>query len=324
MRAFLQKRWVRLAGYVLFGMASLVFFFYFTFPAQAVGQRVATEIQKATGGSVNVMFTDVSLYRFSGIAARHVKIRSNSDSGPPLELEVDGLRLRLLPLLWFSLSVNAGVDLGDGTLEAQLSKSDDGFDIALEADEVDFAAPAIIAKLTGLPIQGTLDGSVRAKIGFGGDKRAKGPEPGKRGLIPDQADGEASLTISKASFGPGTVAGFTIPEGLDFGQLDLALDMKKGRLRVAAFKQKGGQVAVDLSGSSSLRAAVFASTLDACLKFKVTDEAYLTKNPKVSTALQLAAVQLKKDPEGYLHLKLGGTFASVRRQAGLCRSGTKP
>jgi type II secretion system protein N len=325
MHQLLQKKWVRVLGYVLFSGASLLVFFYFTFPAQAVGQRLSQEIQKTTNGSVNVLFTDVSLYRFSGIAAEKVKIRINSESGPPLELDVDGMhvRLRLLPLLWLSLSVNAGVDLGEGTIDGVISKGDETVDLDLEADDVDFMTPPILTKLAGVPIRGKLAGKVKAKVGFGTGK-GKAAEGARRGFLPEQSDGQASITIRAAGFGPGTVSGFTVPESLDFGQLDMAFDLKRGRLRIASFQQKGGQVALDASASSNLRGALSSSTLDACVKFKVTDEAYLAKNPKINTALQLATVQLKKDPEGFLHLKVAGSIGNARRQSGLCRGAGKP
>ena len=328
MHAFLHKKWVRTLGYALFGAGALFFFFYFTFPAQAVGQRLSQEIQRRTGGAVNIVFTDVSLYRFSGIAAKKVKIRTNPEVGTPLEIEVDGLhlRLRLLPLLLFSLSVSAGIDLGDGSIDGIATKVEDGVDLELELDDVDFMTPPILTKVVGVPIRGKLAGKIKTKVGYGtGKGKAKGVDNGPHGLLPEQSEGQASITIHSAGFGPGKVSGFTVPEALDFGQLDLTLDMRRGRLRVASFQQKGGQIALDASASSNLRAALKTSTLDACVKFKVTDEAYLAKNPNIRSALELAAAQLKKDAEGYLHLKWNGTMGDPRRQpGGLCRGAGKP
>ncbi len=334
MQAFLERKWVRITGYMLFSVVALVFFFYFTFPAQAVGQRIAQEIQKRTNGSVSVMFTDVSLYRLSGLKAEKVKIRTNPEEGTPLELEVDALRvrLRLLPLLWLSLSVNGGVDLGKGSIDAQLTKEGDGYALTLDVDEVDLAKPALLAKLTDLPLLGMATGHVDAKIGFGAgaDKRSKPidaskAEPAKAPPFnPEQTEGTVSLTISKAGIGAGTISGFTIPEAIDLGELSVAMDMKRGRSRIVSFKQKGGQLQLDASGSTNLRPSLGGSTLDSCFKFKFADQTYLDKNPKMKTVLELAAVQLKKDPEGYLNLKLGGTFNSPRRQNGLCRPGAKP
>ena len=349
MRALFQKPRVRTAGYVAFGIASFVLFLYLTFPAQAIGQWLSQRINRASNGAVSVVFTDVSLYRFTGIETEKVVVRVQTDGDAPLELEVDGIyaRLRVLPLFLLRWSVAVGVKLGTGWIDGVVARDGTGLSGTIEIDAVDVMKPPILSRLTGLMpkdpatlvelldpapmaakfvgvmLKARLDGRLIAKLRWGA---GKGKAPGEEHpvFLPDQSEGEATLTLQGVGLGPGTVSGFTIPETLDFGQIELGLDLRRGRLRVSSFKQQGGQVALDLSASSNLRAAVTASSLDACLKFKVTDEAYLTKNPKISTALQLAAVQLKKDPEGFLHLKLAGTLAHPRRQNTLCRGKSGP
>ena len=191
-----------------------------------------------------------------------------------------------------------------------------------EIDDLDFTSPPVLSKMAGLPVRGKLAGKLDGIIGMA-PQRLPGGKKGPDQIAPEKSEGKASLTLHGLALGPGSVKGFTIPAPISFGQLDMALDMRRGRARMASFQQKGGQVAVDVSGSTSLRRTVRASSLDTCVKLKFTDEEYLREHPKINIALQLAQVQLKKDSEGFLNLKHTGTISNPKRQRGLCRSGAR-
>ncbi len=320
------KKFMRIAGYIAFAVVALLFFLYATFPAPAVAQRLAHEVQRMTDGTVAMTFSDASLYRFSGIAAEGVKLRFTSDDGgeagsKPMEIELDrvSVRVRLLPLLVFNLSASIGAELGAGSLDAVVSMGDDGVEFEVEIVDLDFASPPLLARLTGVPVNGKLVGKAKGKLSMGALRRRPGQPAGGSGFAPEMSEGQASLTLREAGFGPGAVAGFTIPAAIGFGQIDLALDMRRGRLRLASFQQKGGNVGLKASGTVTLRRNLKASNLDTCLQFKFTDKEYLIKYPKVNTMLQFAQVQLRKDGEGFLHWKFGGTIGNPRRQSGLCR-----
>jgi len=319
-----KNKLLRILGYVAFGGMSLLFFFYVTFPAEAVGQRLAHEIEKLSGGKVSVTFDEVSLYRFSGISAEGVKLKTIPDQGEPLEIEVDEmwLRLQLLPLVLLDISLSGGIGLGDGTIEAVVAKTGEGIEFEAEIDDLDFASPPLLSKMAGLPVGGKLAGKLDGVIGMA-PQRLPGGKKGPDQIAPEKSEGKASLTLHGLSLGPGTVQGFTIPAPISFGQLDMAFDMRRGRARMASFQQKGGQVALDVSGSTNLRRTVRSSTIDTCVKLKFTDDDYLKAHPKINTALQIAQVQLKKDGEGFLNIKHSGTIANPKRQRGVCRSGAR-
>ena len=175
---------------------------------------------------------------------------------------------------------------------------------ALELDDVDMAAPPILGQLAGLPIRGRIAG--KAESSWSSD--------------PKKGAGKASLTIHDAQLGPGSLEGFTVPSTL-LGQLDLAFDMKQGRLRLASFQQKGGDITLKPPTMSvGLRPKFKDSSLDACFEIRPAD-AYLTKNPMMKTVIDLAQVKFRKDEGGYIHVPLSGTFASPRQRGGLCKKG---
>ena len=298
-----RKLLIRL-GYIAFAALMLILSGYLTFPAEAVGQRLSHELSKASGGKYTATFGDIGPYRFTGLEAENVTLRSVSNDGEDMEVTLDRVqaRLALLPLFLLDLGVRAAIELGDGTVDTQITTGDGegAFDIDLEVDDLDFASPPVLPKIAGLPLGGKLAGKVR--MSWSRDLK--------------KAEGQASLTIENASLGPGELKGFTLP-ATSLGQLDFAFDVKGGRLRLASFKQQGGDIRIKATLNSSLRPAFSASSLDACLELKPT-EGFLNANPKFKTVMELAQVKFRKDDEGFLHVSLGGSFARPRERRGLC------
>ena len=298
---------LRIIGYVVFGIFAFGLSFYMTFPADAVGQRLTREFNRMTNGKYSVTFSDMSLYRFTGVAAENVTVKSTASDGEPLEVTFDQVRARLeiLPLFALSLGGNAEIEMGEGTVELDVGTGSEkgSFDVELEIEELDFASPPILPKMAGMPLAGKLSG--KAQVSWSAELR--------------KSEGKASVTIRDAAMGPGAVQGFSFPT-LGLGQLDLALDLRAGRLRLASFQQKGGDLNARANASTALNRSFGNSSLDACFEIKATDD-FLSKNPKFKTVMELAQVKLKKDGEGYLHVPLSGTFKRPRQRGGLCKKG---
>lgn len=293
-------------GYGAFALLALLVSLYLTFPADAVGRRLAHEIRVRTNGVYTLSFREISPYRLSGIHARDVQVRAMRAGQPPLDLRVDGVRarLRLLPLLLLRLSADVGVDLGDGSIDVRVTPEGDG-DLtgSVELDKVNLASPPLVPRLLGVPVGGVIEGE--AQTDWARDVGAR--------------SGRARIAIANATVGPGAVSGFTLPL-TELGTLRPELVVEQGRLRVASFQQQGGQVQLKLAGAVSLRPQLETSQLELCLQLK-PDPAYLRKNPNIETALQLAEVRFKRDPQGFLHIPLGGTLAAPLPRGGLCTGG---
>jgi type II secretion system protein N len=301
-----KKRLLTLAGYAAFAGVSLLLSFYFTFPAAALGQRIAHELERSTHGVWHVTFNDVSTYRFTGIEAQGVTLQRTLPGTEPLTLQLDALRarLRVLPLLLLRTSVDAGVTLGEGTLDARLTPRGAAADAHLDADNVSLTIPPILAKLTGVPVGGTVVGQL--DLTWDND--------------PQKTQGTASFTLDKLSVGPGKIAGFSVPL-VDLGTVELGVDVQNGKLNVTTFRQRGGSLSLQASGTMQLVNPPPQSALDVCVAFRA-EPAFLGANPTMRSALSLAEVQLKKDNEGYLHLPLAGPAAMPQiRFGGLCKRG---
>lgn len=328
---------IRAMGYAAFALFSLLVSLYATFPAEAVGQRLAREIQKKSNGSLSVTFRDVSLYRLSGVEVEGVTLRStSSSSGKSMEIPIDEARVRLnlLPLFLLRVSASAEIEAGEGSIDATISKRSDAVTVDLDIDDFDLLQPPVLAKLAGIPIAAKVNGTASAKLAFGNEvvgKNSTGTTVTNNTIafLPDKSTGTMNLKMSAAKLGPGTLSvpfhgnnmDFSLP-GIELGDIDMELEMKDGRVQVATYKHTATQLTTQISGSVTLRRDVQLSNLDACVQVK-GDNAFLEKNPKLKTALQLAEVQFRKDSEGFLNISMAGSLTHPDLRSGLCRRGPR-
>lgn len=309
---------LRGVGYAAFTVFALLLSLYATFPSEAVGLRLAYEIGKATGGKIVAKFGDVGLYRLTGIEADDVRLEINV-SDPPIPVALDAVRARLqiLPLFLFDLAVSLEIEVGDGVIEGMIAPGEKGtFALEVEIDELDVASPPILSAFAGMPISGVITGKAKAHL--------------TRDIR--RATGDLTLTLSGIGFGPGEpIKGFTLPNQISFGQLDVALSLQNGRVRLAHFSQ-APQPRPDVeirsfTGSVNLRPNLRSSTYDTCIELKL-DDGFLERNKKFKAVIDLATIPppvgpgLKKGPDGFLHASISGSFASKPKAKGtLCRRG---
>jgi type II secretion system protein N len=290
-------------GYVAFAVASLLVGLYFTFPAEAVGQRLAHEVRTSSGGQYTITFKELAPYRLSGFAAESVRLRTAKPGEAPVEIELDALkvRLRLLPLLLARLSAAASIELGKGSLDAVVTKrATDAYDADLSIDELNLASPPLLPRLAGITFAGIINGSATAALR---------PDP-------KASTGKASFKLANVSIGPGTVQGLTLPL-IELGTLTPELVIDGGRARVASFKQEGGQVQLKVSGQATLREKLEQSVLDLCVQVR-PDPAFIKRNPTLEPLTQLAEVRFRRDAQGFLNISVGGTVGAPMTRPGLC------
>ena len=293
-------------GYASFTVFALGASLYLTFPTKAVGQRVSYEVNQRLGNSMRVSFDEVGLSGLSGIEAEGVELILTHQT-PPVKIAVDSLEanVELLALATGDLTVAVHAGLGDGAIDASITPGEKPGEINVEAelDQVNLVSPPIASQLAGLPVHGVLTGKVN--VDWRNDPR--------------KATGEVELRAEGVGVGPGVVVGFTLPN-VGLGNLELALSMKSGALKVESFEQTGGDIQAAINGEFSVRSRLASTSMNACVKLK-GDPDYLDKQPKLKTALELATVKLKKDGDDFLHIPLAGTVGRPRMRGGLCRQG---
>ncbi|MEO1174811.1 MAG: type II secretion system protein GspN, partial [Myxococcota bacterium] len=196
----------RTAGYIAFGVLAFVLSLYLTFPGQAVGQRISYEIERATGGAVTADVSRASLSFPLGVSAQDIRVRIPQDDGDDIQFTLDSARggLDLWSLFTFSLRPRGTVRLGAGSISAAYSEGD----IDASVDGLDLMKPLVLPKFTGLSISGKLSGDTALLMDND----------------PKKSSGSVRVVLDQASVGPGDAAGFSLPEALGLGKIELHLD----------------------------------------------------------------------------------------------------
>ncbi len=310
-----RKKTLRGAGYAAFALLSLVFCLYLTFPGDAVAQRIRYEIQRRSNGAVTASVGSASLSFPLGVSAHDVELRvkRENDDDVRVPLESLGASLDLLSLVTLTLKPRVSADIGDGSVSAAFIQGDQDLYIEAEIDELNLIKPPVLPSFLGIPMTGTLSTD-------GDYTLAKKPT---------ESSGAMQIRFNGVSLGPGPVAGFTIPEAIGLGDVSLTLAAKEGKLVIEDYRQEGGQVDLQLSGDMALNPRFSSSNLNACVKFKFTDEAFLKQYPKLETAVQLAGARFKQDGDGYLNVPLRGLLSTprggtgIRAGRGVCGEGSR-
>ncbi len=300
-----RKKPLFMLGYIAFTVSAFLCCFYWTFPADALAQRLVFELQRRSGGAWRAEYKDASTFRLSGLQFENVKIKYTDLREPlasPQIVAMDALRarVRILPLMLRRWSLQTQVRLHEGLLAATFTAHGSSREVEAEADQIDFNQPPLLATLLGIPVGGKLNGTLEAAW----DVEAK------------QANGEFEMVIDTGSVGPGSVAGFTLPR-VGLGQVTATGTLKDGQFRLEQFKQKGGNLSLQAKGHGTLHQQIARSQLDMCLRVRA-DASFLDSNPKIKGVLQLAEVQMKKDPEGYLNIPVTGPATALQLGHGLC------
>ncbi len=305
-----KQKFMRALGYCSFGFSCLLFSIYLTFPGDVLGQRIAHEIASNSRGKIQIQMDDVNLYGLTGVSAEGVSLRYDSGQGVPHRVEFDevDLRVEILPLATGSMVVDGSFVTGDGQVTAEVEQIAGGFKVDAEVEDLNLMRMNIISHMAGLPIMGVLNGDV--SLEWPKDSKARA--------------GEVNISSKGLRVGPGELSGgalgkLTLP-AVGFGDLDIGLKMGDGKLSISKFEQKGGDLMADISGDVSMRSRFSSSAVSGCVKVK-GDAAYLSKNPNLKSALELATVRLKKDSSDFLNIPLAGTVGSMRMRGGLCKSG---
>ncbi len=296
-----REKFLKGLGYSAFSTFSLLFCYYLTFPASAVADRITYEVGRATGGKVELAFGDVDLYGLTGISAENIQVTMH-DPEEDVKFAVDEIRARLqiLPLLLFSPELFLGIKLGEGSIEADIAMAGKGAKISAEIQSMNLMRPPILPKMAGMPVNGEIAG----KLDLSWEEEFR------------KGEAKASLTLRSVGFGPGDIpvpvpgmSGLKLDKPLELGQLDIALDMRNGRLRLASFSQSGNAdiELPEMRAAVTLASRMKSSSYDTCVQVKLSDEGK-KKHSKIAGLLDIAGAMVKKDDDGYLHIPVTGNF----------------
>ncbi len=263
--------------YPLFYFVAFACFAIWTFPYERLKDRLVAEFnaRQPAGTGTRLEIEDMSGYWLSGVEAEGVKLTTPppapqpGDEGKPKEarvmkIEQIHVRVSLLHLLFGTKEISFGGDVFGGSVDGYTSDADDARTIKVELEGVAVSDLPVLPEVVGLPLGGTLSGSVDLRL----------PESKL-----SKAEGKIELTIADLTIGDGkekirnTIA---LPK-LEAGELKLEAEASDGRLKIEKLNGSGKHLEVVSEGTIRLRDPLDTSLVELGLRFKFSD-AYKTQD----------------------------------------------
>ena len=333
---------IRAVGYPLFFLFFFVVFLYVTFPydrlkeviiAQAEAPRVSPS-GRTTPSGMELTIGSLGPSCFPGLKAKNVTVTylPQGPGGRPTFMHIDTavVHVSLFGLLFGNANVSFDIEGMGGEVEGSLSYALSSASTAeessassptpsrapsaagtpaglrsfeLELKEVDAAEFGPLVQAVGLPLGGTLNGTVSLTV----------PE----GQVA-QAEGSVAITASRFSVGDGR-AQFQIPhfggvtiEQIRAGDLTFNVNIRRG---VATFERTGStsnEFALQIDGRIDLRPELANSAMNLGMRFRFTD-VYRAKSEQAARILtvmdMVPDLQRAKRPDGMFGFRCVGTFA---------------
>ena len=290
-------------GMGLFGVVwgALVFqlAFHMSFPSEALGDRLAYEVEQATDGKQLLRVEKAAPWGVLGVSLKGVQLfsrakgsaRDEKSAGPNLRLTLDkfAARIRALPLLGGTRSVELDARLYDGGIAGEVYQSADGSGMNLKIRGLDLSAYPIESDSFQVGLEGRLKGLI--KLALDGEDASK-----SKGRVRLLVDG---LALTHASLG-----GFEL-EPTRFDEAIIQLEVDDGRLKVKKGKIESDVIRLVLDGDIVLQEPMDRSRLRLKVRFKLSEE-------MDDLAKILPQMKRARDTSGEYHFQVTGTVANWR------------
>ncbi len=308
----LQRTIPRRIAYTAFTALSFLLCLYLSFPMDAVGQRLVSELSQRSDGKISMTYGSINTYWFTGIEFEELTMVYEREEGDPLKARLGNFKahLGLLPLLGATIDVGFTAGLGEGEIDGNIKQA--GKDIAAEIEfhRVDFSKPPIIPTLLGMPTYGQLSGKIDVDWT----------------QAPRERKGKASMTLENAAIGPGEIplpipgmSGLKVPGALQLGKINFSLSLNAGKAKITTFQQQPSTQKPDIllrkvNANLNMKKNFRASAYDTCIEVKL-DDAAKKRFPTLDSLMELASAMVRKDSTGFLHLPVSGNFSGKPRTA---------
>jgi type II secretion system protein N len=311
------------AGFSSFYSLALLVFCIVTFPYERLRDRLVDEFNARQTGpdALRLELDELSAYSLGGLEAEGVRLISapkvtaasmtpGAAPAAPSVLAVDSAhaRVSLLGLLFGSLDLSFGAEAFGGVISGTTSESDGAREVELTLEDLSLARAPLLADAIGLPLDGTVQGTLELLLPEG--KLAK-------------ADGSVSLDIVGLSAGDGVAKireTIALPK-VEAGDLKVVGDISEGQLKFTDFSAKGPDLELVAEGNMRLRDPLPTSLLSLTARFRFT-ERYRNKNDLTrallgapgSTAPALFDLDPKnkraKRPDGFYGYRVSGALST--------------
>jgi type II secretion system protein N len=258
-------------GFPVFYLFCLVLFARWTFPYDKLRDRIVLSFnqqQRESGGQQELKIDELGPASIAGLHATGVHLLGPpSEPGKaPSDLKIDEAKgsISIFGLLFGSHDLSFKIDAFGGVIDGVFedSSKERKIDVTLEA--VNLAQVDALPQMIGVPVEGTVDGSIKLTL----------PE-GKA----SKATGSLSLETKDVAVGDGKakLKGLLALPRLVIGGLTIAGDAKEGTLKLSKLAAGGKDLELAGDGRIQLRESLGDSLADVNVRFKIND-AYRSKN----------------------------------------------
>lgn len=253
-------------GYPLFYAFCFVIFAYVSVPWDRLKGALVSGFN-ATSPLKLEMEKLTWAWRFPGVVARGVKFVGAAPepdaSGKPRqapEYSVDDLFVRasVLPLLWGTVRLGYSIDGFGGSIDGIHKTSSSERIVEIEFDDVDASKLPFVSETIGVPLSGTLNGTIEIT------------EPEQK---LNQAEGSVELTIHDLGIGDGKtkIREVILLPTVHAGDFSLKAQITEGTVKVTELTTKGPDLEVVGDGRIRLMDRLESSLAELSLRFKFSD-----------------------------------------------------
>lgn len=297
----MKTDWTRrrvVAAYASFAALAFVLSLRWTFPAEAMKERLIMEAGRR-GWQIDV--DRVSAGGLLGVRARGVKLETASGLAIPIEDLTASLRI--LPLLVGRRSVAFDANVYDGRVRGTADLSGDQREIGLDVQGVDLARALPLRKAAGVDLVGILSGKAEVKVPAAADGRPTG---------------HVDLTVKDAGIAGGQVPIPGMPGGLPLpktglGALVAAVKLADGKATFEKLEATGGDAELRTEGLYFVvQPRMEFAPLAGKAKVKVADAFWSRSGMQGFKGLAEAALAQSKGSDGAWNLAVTGSVGHPR------------
>jgi type II secretion system protein N len=307
----LRQNLLLIGAYASFFWFAFALFAYFTFPYDRLRDYLTDKV--ADGFTLEI--GELSPSWVTGVTLEDVNLTraATEPDAKPVTLHLDSLTLRVAPFSLLSgaenISGSLAATLDEGELQASLSQSDGVRHVEAELDALDMHGLGLGA-WWGIPLKGDATGTIDLTLD---------PEPSKTaGNVELKIDGLRIADGKTKVKPPGMMAGLTLNE-INAGTLDTKITVEGGTATLERLTTDGPDLKAKGNGTVTLAQPIGRSRIDILLDFSLTD-AWKTKDAKNGALVDLLTQQGEwrraTDPDGTMHLHVGGTVQALRAAPG--------
>ena len=286
------------AAYAAFAVIAFLLALRWTFPAEAMKERIIMEAGKQ-GWQIDI--DRVSGGGLLGVRARGVKLETASGLAVPID-DVTA-SLRILPLLVGRRSIAFDADLYDGRVTGTADLSGDVRRYELAVKGVDLGRALPLRKASGVDLLGVLTGKADVSIPSAPDGRPTG---------------QVSLTVKDAGISggqlpiPGMGSGLPLPK-TGLGLLTAAVKLEGGKASFEKLEATGGDAEVRTDGVYFVvQPRMEFAPLAGKARVKVADAFWARSGMQGFKGLAEAALASAKGSDGSWNLTLTGSVGHPR------------